>query len=160
MLRRRAGHRSLVLPAAAAIALACLLAPLGAVSPAAADVKLAVTVLFDDGSGPVAVPSATVRISHSEHGVAAGWSGGARTTNSAGTVEVRSFDNYEGYDFHVRAEAPGGDIGGHAVVPTYENDVVDDLAIDLVDRLGEGSGRVVGRHDDDDPLTQDHVVTS
>ena len=125
MLRRRAGHRSLVLPAAAAIALACLLAPLGAVSPAAADVKLAVTVLFDDGSGPVAVPSATVRISHSEHGVAAGWSGGARTTNSAGTVEVRSFDNYEGYDFHVRAEAPGGDIGGHAVVPTYENDVVD-----------------------------------
>jgi putative cell wall-binding protein len=125
MLRRRARHRSLVLPAVAAFALACLLAPFGAASPAAADVKLAVTVLFDDGSGPVAVPSATVRISHSEHGVAATWSGGARTANAAGTVEVRSFDNYQGYDFHVRAEAPGGEVDGHIVVPTYENDVVD-----------------------------------
>jgi hypothetical protein len=56
---------------------------------------------------------------------------------------------------------PGGELGSVILrVVIDENDVVDDLAIDLVDRLGEGSGRVVGRHDDDDPLTQDHVVTS
>ncbi len=121
MLRRRAR----VGITAATVLLAALVIPLGVASPAAADVRLRVLVVFDDGTGPTPVVGARVRLDHSLHGDTPGFTASAENTGSDGRVLVRSWDNYAGYDAYLRVEVAGNAYAGHRVVPTFENDVVD-----------------------------------